>query len=108
MWPFIGDQPGNAALLSVTHEAAFELLSVREGVGAQQPLRMQAKGRVDFTVDGVRKEVREILVKIKGPEGERVRANAERLGAELDKSWNEYGEARRELQSFIHKFHVAI
>jgi hypothetical protein len=104
MWPFGGDQPGNAALLSITHEAAFELLSVREGDGAQQPLRAKGKAPVDFSVNGVRKETQDLLIKLKGPEGQRVRANAERLGDELDKSWKEGGEARRELQRFMHKF----
>jgi hypothetical protein len=104
MWPFIGDQPSNAALLSITHEAAFELLSVRSGLGARQPLRMEGEEPVDFSIEGVRKETRELLVKLKGSEGVRVRSNAERLGVELDKSWKEGGEASGELQSFLSKF----
>jgi hypothetical protein len=101
-----GDQPGNAALLSLTHEAAFELLSVRSGDGARQPLRMEGKELVDFSVAGVRKEARELLKKLKGPEGVRVRANADRLGAELDKSWKEGGEAHGELERFLNRFFV--
>jgi hypothetical protein len=104
MWPFASDQPANAAILSVQHEAAFELLSVRESHGARQPLRLEGKTAVDFSVDGVRKETRELLQKIKGPEGERVRANADKLGSELEKSWKEGGEAREQLDKFLSKF----
>jgi hypothetical protein len=104
MWPHLGDQPGNSALLSITHEAAFELLSVREGDGARQPLRMKGKHTVDFSVEGVRKETREVLLKIKGPEGERIRANAEKLGEALAESWQEGGEASRDLTMFMGKF----
>jgi hypothetical protein len=101
MWPFIGDQPGNAALLSIMHNAAFELLSVRERAGARQPLQMDSKKPVDFSAEGARKETRELLVKLKGPEGERMRANAGRLDVELDKLWEEGGEARENLQGFF-------
>jgi hypothetical protein len=104
MWPLIGDQPGNAALLSITHEAGFELLSIRDGPGARQPFRMEGKAPVDFSVDGVRNETRELLVKIKGSEGARVRVNAARLGDELEKSWQDGGEAREELRRFMHMF----
>jgi hypothetical protein len=104
MWPFSADQPSNAAILSILHEAAFELLSVREATGARQPLRLQGQPAVDFSVDGVRKEISELLQKLKGPEGEHVRANAEKLGSELDKSWKEGGEASEELNRFLSKF----
>jgi hypothetical protein len=104
MWPFIGDQPGNTALLSITHEAAFELLSVRDGVGAQQPLRMVGKAPVDFSVEGVRDETRALFAKINGFDGKRVRANVERLGTELDNAWKDGGEAREELQRFMSQF----
>jgi hypothetical protein len=104
MWPFSADQPANAALLSITHDAAFELLSVRAGDGARQPLRMRGKGTVDFSVDGMRKEVRALLDKLKGPEGTRVRANTLRLGEELDKSWHEGGQANEDAERFLHRF----
>jgi hypothetical protein len=104
MWPFSADQPANSALLSVTHEAAFELLSVREGDGARQPLRMEGKHTVDFTVNGVRQETREMLAKIKGAEGERIRENAEKLSRALDGSWKEGGEANQGLVKFMNMF----
>jgi hypothetical protein len=104
MWPFAADQPANSAILSVSHEAAFELLSVREAQGTRQPLRLEGKRLVDFSVEGVRKETQELLQKIKGPEGKRVRANAEKLGSELEKSWKDGREASLELNRFLARF----
>jgi hypothetical protein len=103
MWPFLGDQPGTAALLSVTHKAAFELLSVREGVGAQQPLRMRGEVPLDFSVDGVRQETRCLLARLKSADGERIRVCAEALGAQINQScqWGEGSEAKSELKRFM-------
>jgi hypothetical protein len=100
MWPFGGDQNNNAALMSITHGAAFELLSVRESA-ARQPLRMHGRTTLDFSLKGTREEMRALLAKLKGEEGEHVRANAERLGDALDLGWKEGGEAREELERFL-------
>jgi hypothetical protein len=101
MWPFGGDQNNNAALMSITHGAAFELLSVREADAARQPRRMHGRATLDFSLEGTREEMRALLAKLKGEEGERVRANAERLGDALDLGWKEGGEARGELERFL-------
>jgi hypothetical protein len=101
MYPVAGDQPGNAALISVKHQAAFELLSVRTGLGAQMPYRCRGGPSPDFSVEGVRKEVRELLERLKGEEGGRVRANAERLGEAYAKGWDEGGEAKTNLEQLL-------
>jgi hypothetical protein len=106
MWPFGGDQVINSIMLSVEHEAAFELISVREAGAARQPLRLEGKDAVDFSVEGVRQETRALLKKIKGAEGARVRTNAERLGEALGAAWNEGGEARHDLERLLSKFVV--
>jgi hypothetical protein len=94
LWPLAGDQSINAAVLTLKHTAAFELLSVREGSAAQPALRAERAGiEVDFTVDGVREEARQLLVRIRGDEGARVRTNAEKLGEAMDASWHQGGEA---------------
>jgi hypothetical protein len=103
MWPFASDQPANAAVLNVVHDAAFELFSVRTGVGARQPLRLEGKAVIDFSVDGVRAETRALLQKVKGADGERVRANALRLGAALDQAWEKGGEADVRLDDFLER-----
>jgi hypothetical protein len=104
MWPFAGDQPANSAILNILHEAAFELFSVRQAQGARQPLRLEGKAVVDFSVDGVREEIRELLHKIEGTEGKRIRTNAEKLGSELERSWKKGGVASEELNRFLDKF----
>jgi hypothetical protein len=48
--------------------------------GAQAPLRDQRAGiNVDFTVDGVRKEVRRLPAPMRGDDGVHVLVNAEKL-----------------------------
>jgi hypothetical protein len=92
-------------MLTQDRNAAFELLSVREGPAAQVPLRAQRAGiEVDFTVDGVRKEVRQLLAQMRGEEGARVRANAEKLGEAMAASWQQDGEARTQLEDMLRKY----
>jgi hypothetical protein len=105
LWPFAGDQPHNAAILALKHKAAFELLSVREGPAAKTPLRAEHAGvEVDFTVEGVREETRQLLSQIRGDEGARVRANANKLGEAMDASWQERGDASTQLDAFLRKY----
>jgi hypothetical protein len=94
------DQPGNAVLLSAEYGAAFELLSVRTGTGARQPLRLREAPPVDFSVHAVRRETRELLGKLGGEEGMRLRERARHLAVEMNESW-EGGEAARELEGFM-------
>jgi hypothetical protein len=108
MWPFGGDQPGNTALLSTTHGAAIELTTIRTGKGAQQPYRLAGQTPVDFSVGGVRREARELLVKLKGPEGLEIRKNTEALGEAMEKPWMEGGEAELELERFLNKYVVSV
>jgi hypothetical protein len=97
------DQPGISALLSITCKASFELLSVREGAGARQPLRMKDEAPVDFSVDGVRQETRQLLQKLRTDEGKRVRERAEQLGGNMNASWTGGGEAVQELVRFAER-----
>jgi hypothetical protein len=78
-WPICTDQPGNAAFLTVKHQAAFELLSVRTGIANKPPYRCH-DGRIplpDFSLEGVKKETKQILLQIDEEEGRRRRANFE-------------------------------
>jgi hypothetical protein len=107
MWPVASDQPINAALLSITHGAAFELLSVRSGAGARPPYRLKdekSSQSMAFTVDSVRKETHELLARLKSEEGVRVRANAEKLGDAMEGSWKKGGEADLQVEAFLGKF----
>lgn len=104
IWPFGGDQPTNAALLSLKHRAAFELISVKTGPGAQQPYHLTGRDPVDFSLDGVRREVQELLVKLRSEEGKEIRRNADALGAAMEKSWKEGGEAIAQTNAFLAKY----
>ena len=71
------DQPVNAAQLSITHKAAFELIEVRSGDKGTKPvLRFEnTEYKPTFTVEAVKVEVEGLLANIKGEEGQAVRLN---------------------------------
>lgn len=79
--------------MTITHQAAFELVSVRMGEGARQPYYLADQAPVDFSIEGVRREVRDLLEKLRGSEGAQVRTNAEALAVEMEKGWKRGGEA---------------
>jgi hypothetical protein len=103
-YPIQGDQPGNAALMSVGHEAAFELLTVRSWIGEKIPYRCRNGPAPDFSVKGVKNEMRTLLERMKGEDGKKVRDNMERLGEAYRKTWKEGGESRANLEIFLKKF----
>jgi hypothetical protein len=92
----------NAALLTLVHQAGFELLAVRTGIGASgAPYRCRDGPAPEFTVDGVRKETRELLRQLDGPKGQQVRENVGRLAAMIDRAWGPKGAAREEMLGFL-------
>jgi hypothetical protein len=103
-YPLSVDQPGNALILTVNHEAGFELLSVRTGLGERVPYRCRNGPAPEFSVEGVKREVRELLQRLKGEEGQRIRANLERLGDAYRMNWEEGGEAKRNLEGFMKQY----
>jgi hypothetical protein len=91
--------------MTVQHEAAFEFLSVRTGeLGEKLPYRCRNGSAPEFTTEGVKKETRELLKRMKGEEGRRVRANFERLGEAYGRNWEEGGEAKLNLEGFLTKY----
>ncbi|KAK7463059.1 hypothetical protein VKT23_007645 [Stygiomarasmius scandens] len=106
-WPFAGDQAYNAALLTRTHKAGFELFSIRSGAkGTQIPYVFQISGQPipTFTVEAVREEIRKLVVRMKGEEGKEARRNLARVADEYLKGWDEDGVARRGMEEFLRKF----
>ncbi|KAK7437863.1 hypothetical protein VKT23_018300 [Stygiomarasmius scandens] len=107
-WPYAADQPYNAALVSQVHKAGFELINIRTGQhGTRSPYRsrdLPESEQPTFTVDAVKKEIRELVVKLKGDEGLAVRKNYERLGEAISKSWDKDGEARKTMERFLKKY----
>ncbi|KAK7437855.1 hypothetical protein VKT23_018292 [Stygiomarasmius scandens] len=107
LWPFAADQPSNSALMSQVHKAAFELINVRTGSGAQLPYRFKdlpESEQPKFTVDAVREEIRDLLVKLKGDEGLVVRKNFENLAKMFLRGWEQDGEARGNMERFLKKY----
>ncbi|KAF9257355.1 UDP-Glycosyltransferase/glycogen phosphorylase [Marasmius fiardii PR-910] len=102
-WPISADQPANAALITLKHRAGLELICVRTGKNTtKRPYRCDRKP--SFTIDAVRDEFRQTLKKIKGEEGRVIRANAEKLSAEISRMWAKDGEAKVEIESFLNKY----
>ncbi|KAF8577021.1 glycosyltransferase family 1 protein [Ramaria rubella] len=100
-WPLDADQPINAAYLTLTLDVAFEMIEVRTGYGLK-PLRRGVTPA--GTVEAVAKEARDIVLRLRGPEGVRKRKNAELLRDKLRGEWEEGGDARKNLQRFLNEF----
>jgi hypothetical protein len=78
---------------------------VREGPAARAPLHAERAGiTVEFTVDGVREETRQLLLRMGGEDGARVRENAEKLGEAMRASWQQGGEARTQLDDLLRNY----
>ncbi|KAK7463058.1 hypothetical protein VKT23_007644 [Stygiomarasmius scandens] len=106
-WPFGGDQPYNAALMTRTHKAGFQLFNVRSGEkGMQIPYVFQNSDQPapTFTVEAVREEIRALVVRMKGEEGKEIRRNLERVADGYLRGWDEDGEARRNTEEFLRNF----
>ncbi|KAF8572743.1 glycosyltransferase family 1 protein [Ramaria rubella] len=102
-WPLSADQPINAAYLTLTLDVAFEMFEVRTGYGLK-PLRRGVTPA--GTIEAVENEARDIILRLRGPEGVRKRKNAELLRDKLRGEWAEGGDARKNLQRFLNKFCV--
>ncbi|KAF5369031.1 hypothetical protein D9758_003110 [Tetrapyrgos nigripes] len=107
-WPIGADQPVNAATMTLVKKAGFELIEVRTGEhGTRKMYRfkdLDPKDLPTFTVDAVRREIRELVSKLKGEEGMTVRKNFEKMSREFTSVWNEGGEARESMNAFLKKF----
>ncbi|KAF9065350.1 hypothetical protein BDP27DRAFT_1424914 [Rhodocollybia butyracea] len=108
LWPLSGDQPLNAAVLTCTHKAAFELIEVRSGDDGTKPLLRfeNTDYKPTFTMDAVRAELEALLVKIKGEEGRMVRSRFENLSEDMLRSWDDGGECNDNLHEFLKMLHV--
>ncbi|THU84356.1 UDP-Glycosyltransferase/glycogen phosphorylase [Dendrothele bispora CBS 962.96] len=104
-WPQYADQPQNAATVVINHKAGFELIEVRTGEhGTGKPYRFKDADPKDlptFTVEAVRREIRDVLKKSKSDEGLMVRKNYEQLSKKVYSGWDEGGEARKNFDLFL-------
>ncbi|OCH84632.1 UDP-Glycosyltransferase/glycogen phosphorylase [Obba rivulosa] len=99
-WPFIADQPINAVHLSDNLQVAYELIEVRTGERGLNSI--YRNGRVPKgTVEAVRDEARDVLVKAFGEDGRQKRANLERLQQAFAQAWQEGGSSRRAITDWL-------
>ncbi|KAK7464301.1 hypothetical protein VKT23_006469 [Stygiomarasmius scandens] len=107
-WPQGADQPLNAATVVFVHKAGLELLEVRSGEhGTRKLYRFKDADPKDlptFTVEAVRREIRDVLNKLKGDEGLMMRKNFEKMSKEFLSGWDKGGEARDSVERFLRKF----
>ncbi|KAF5311788.1 hypothetical protein D9619_003782 [Psilocybe cf. subviscida] len=102
-WPFMGDQPHNAAHLSENLKAAIELVEVRTGEHGLKPLRRNGRA-AKGTRAAVHEEFLGVIEDIRGAKGAELRATVESLSGEYAKAWDEEGDAKLELQAFLKRF----
>lgn len=98
-WPQIGDQPVNTLHMTHNLDIAFELFEVRTGHGLR-PVHRTGITHVG-TVDAVRQEANDVLDKAFGGDGERKRANIQKLRESMSNAWSEQGPSRHALEHFL-------
>ncbi|THU79706.1 hypothetical protein K435DRAFT_875155 [Dendrothele bispora CBS 962.96] len=95
LWPFAADQPYNSALCRKFTKPLSSSSMFKDLAKSEQP---------KFTVDAVRKEIDDLLVKLKGEEGVVVRNNFEKLATAFLSGWEKKGEARQNMERFLKKY----
>ncbi|KAG5650746.1 hypothetical protein H0H81_011177 [Sphagnurus paluster] len=98
-WPFQADQPCAAANVTENLKAGIELFEVRTGKGLR-PIYRNGK-TPKGTREAVGEEIRYVVDMCRGPEGEELRRNAERLKVEFNCAWEEGGSARLAMRQFL-------
>lgn len=102
-WPFRAEQPTNT--LHVTHnlDIAYELFEVRTGPDASRPIFTLGRAPRG-TLDAVRTEACAVLGRAFGADGERKRANVQRMKADVLAAWAEGGSASEAVRSLVGAF----
>ncbi|OSD07192.1 glycosyltransferase family 1 protein [Trametes coccinea BRFM310] len=110
VWPIVMDQPTNAVHLSDGLNVAYELIEVRNGHGLG---RIYRTGYTPVgTLDAVREELRDVLARAFGADGEAKRGRVEALKERLLSAWQGSGSGqgrlkdgsgigRREVEAFL-------
>ena len=89
----------NAIHLTERLGVAYELIEVRNGVGAGKIYR---SGRTPTgTIDAVKAEMRDVLDRAFGEDGAEKRAKLQQLRKTLQSAWSENGVARRDVEAFL-------
>ncbi|KAH8110155.1 UDP-Glycosyltransferase/glycogen phosphorylase [Phellopilus nigrolimitatus] len=103
-WPFDADQPSNAANLTITHGLGYELFEIRSGHGLR-PVHRLGDRTPEGTVDALEREIRDVLTKARGTDGQNKRANVKRFREELVKNWEQDGVCWNEIEKLLAVLH---
>ncbi|KAI0371038.1 UDP-Glycosyltransferase/glycogen phosphorylase [Pilatotrama ljubarskyi] len=99
LWPFLADQPLNAIHMSETLQIAYELIEVRTGAGLKPIYR---NGRVPVgTIEALKEEVRDVLLKAFGEDGAKKRERLLALRERVIHEWDEGGASLRDVTAFL-------
>ncbi|KAI8985767.1 UDP-Glycosyltransferase/glycogen phosphorylase [Trametes punicea] len=99
LWPISIDQPTVAIHLTDHLDVGYELLEVRNGTGLGEIFRT---GKTPTgTLDAVRAELRDVLLRAFGEDGAAKRARVLKLRERLEGAWSENGIARKEMEAFL-------
>ncbi|KAI9067512.1 glycosyltransferase family 1 protein [Trametes sanguinea] len=99
LWPIDADQTPNAIHLTEELRVAYELIEVRNGAGLGTIYRTGHKPT--GTVEAVKNEIRDVLARAFGADGEEKRARLGALRTELQAAWAEGGVAMRDMEVFL-------
>ena len=96
-WPFDADQPVIAVSVTFVHNLGYELFEVRTGDGLR-PIHRLGDWSPEGTVEAVKREFSETILKMKGEDGATKRANAQRFRDAFAKLWAPGGENWKEIK----------
>ena len=85
-------------MVSISHNAGYELFEVRNGDGLKPIHRLGGNSPIG-TVEAVRKEAREVFTRAFGEDGRTKRENAQRMSKAFARFWEEGGDGWEELKT---------
>ena len=99
VWPFTTDQPLVAVHITNVHETGYELLEVRSGYGLKKIYRT---GYTPLgTLDAVREEARDVLMRAFGEDGKKKRERLQEVRAAILREWDEGGTSKENMVKFL-------
>ncbi|CDO73252.1 hypothetical protein BN946_scf185008.g14 [Trametes cinnabarina] len=99
LWPIDADQPPNAVQLSEDLGIAYELIEVRNEAGLGTIYRTGEKPT--GSIEAVKAEVRDVLARASGPDGQEKRMRLDALRTKLQAAWAQGGVARADVETFL-------
>lgn len=94
----LADQPGIATQLTLTLDAAFELIQVRTPPPDLLPLPTARGVTITGSPEAIRAEMKAVFTRAMGTEGERKRGNVAKLSEAMRREKKEGGQAREAME----------